>query len=49
MENTTKKMYKEPKIETMPMLPASVICVSADGRTGVNSNTEEAVTNQKIF
>ena len=48
MENTTKKMYKEPQTDVAAVEAAMNIChVSADGNVQVN-NTEE-VTDVKIF
>lgn len=35
----TKKMYKKPEIETTPVEPANILCVSGDGRVGVESHT----------
>lgn len=48
MENTTKKMYKEPKTDVAAIEAAMNIChVSADRNVQVN-NTDE-VTDVKIF
>ena len=48
MENTTKKMYKEPQTDIAALEATMNIChVSADGNVVVNN--EEEVTNQKIF
>ena len=32
-----KKMYKQPQTEAMQVEPACIICVSQDGRVGVNT------------
>lgn len=34
---TTKKMYKHPKTETLPVEPVEILCVSGDGRVGVET------------
>ena len=48
MENTTKKMYKEPKTDVAAVEAAMNIChVSADGNVKVNN--DETVTDVKIF
>lgn len=33
----TKKMYKKPETEAMPVEPANILCISGDGRTAVNA------------
>lgn len=34
---TTKKMYKQPQTETMPVEPANILCVSGEDRVIVDS------------
>lgn len=48
MENTMKKMYKEPKTDVAAIEAAMNIChVSADGNVKINN--EDQVTDIKIF
>ena len=40
-------MYKKPETDATPVKPMSIICVSADGRVGVDN--ENKVTNKDLF
>ena len=40
-------MYKKPETDTTPVKPMSIICVSPDGRVGVDN--DNVVTGKDLF